>query len=68
MFGTIFGRRHFNERSSKVSFLLPAGGFIGGNLIADLRARGHKRIRAVDIKPLDEWYRRSTTLRIFRSI
>jgi GDP-D-mannose 3', 5'-epimerase len=34
-----------------------AGGFIGGNLVADLRARGHKRIRAVDIKPLDEWCR-----------
>lgn len=32
-----------------------AGGFIGGNLVADLRARGHKRIRAIDIKPLDEW-------------
>jgi nucleoside-diphosphate-sugar epimerase len=32
-----------------------AGGFIGGNLVADLRARGHKRIRAVDIKPFDEW-------------
>ncbi len=32
-----------------------AGGFIGGNLVADLRARGHKRIRAVDIKLFDEW-------------
>lgn len=30
------------------------GGFIGGHLIADLRERG-ARIRAVDIKPLDEW-------------
>jgi GDP-D-mannose 3',5'-epimerase len=35
-----------------------AGGFIGGNLVGDLRARGYKRIRAVDIKPLDEWYQR----------
>jgi GDP-D-mannose 3', 5'-epimerase len=35
-----------------------AGGFIGGNLIGDLRARGHERIRAVDIKPFDEWYQR----------
>lgn len=33
-----------------------AGGFIGGNLIRDLRLRGYKRIRAVDTKPLDEWY------------
>ena len=35
-----------------------AGGFIGGNLVADLRARGNKRIRAVDIKPLVDWYQR----------
>jgi GDP-D-mannose 3', 5'-epimerase len=35
-----------------------AGGFIGGNLVAALRARGHERIRAVDSKPFDEWYQR----------
>lgn len=33
------------------------GGFIGGHLVASLRASGH-RVRAVDIKPLDEWYQR----------
>ena len=33
-----------------------AGGFIGGHLVADLRRRGHTRLRAVDIKPFDEWY------------
>src|SRR5690242_9967505 len=33
-----------------------AGGFIGGAMVADLRRQGYKRIRAVDIKPLDEWY------------
>jgi nucleoside-diphosphate-sugar epimerase len=33
-----------------------AGGFIGGHLVADLRRRGHTNIRAVDIKPLGEWY------------
>jgi len=32
-----------------------AGGFIGGSLVANLRAQGHKRIRAVDLKPVDEW-------------
>jgi len=32
------------------------GGFIGGHLIADLRARGYKRLRSVDVKPLAEWY------------
>jgi nucleoside-diphosphate-sugar epimerase len=35
-----------------------AGGFIGGHLIADLRRQGFTRLRAVDIKPLDEWYQR----------
>jgi len=35
-----------------------AGGFIGGSLVRDLRARGYKRIRAVDVKPMDEWYQR----------
>jgi nucleoside-diphosphate-sugar epimerase len=34
------------------------GGFIGGHLVADLRRRGHRRIRSVDIKPLSEWYQR----------
>ncbi len=33
-----------------------AGGFIGGHLIADLLRQGHKDLRAVDIKPFDEWY------------
>jgi len=35
-----------------------AGGFIAGNLVAELRRQGYKRIRAVDIKPLDDWYQR----------
>jgi GDP-D-mannose 3', 5'-epimerase len=32
------------------------GGFIGGHLIADLARQGHRNLRAVDIKPFDEWY------------
>jgi GDP-D-mannose 3',5'-epimerase len=35
-----------------------AGGFIGGHLIADLRRQGHTGLRAVDKKPLEEWYQR----------
>src|SRR5688572_30366426 len=35
-----------------------AGGFIGGHLIADLRAAGCRKLRAVDCKPLDAWYQR----------
>lgn len=33
-----------------------AGGFIGGHLVADLLQKGHTKIRAVDQKPLSEWY------------
>lgn len=33
-----------------------AGGFIGGHLVKSLQANGIEVIRAVDIKPLDEWY------------
>ena len=35
-----------------------AGGFIGGHLVAELRRRGHRQLRAVDIKPTSEWYQR----------
>lgn len=33
-----------------------AGGFIGGYLVADLRKKGFRNIRAVDIKPFNEWF------------
>jgi len=33
-----------------------AGGFIGGHLVNNLLASGASKIRAVDIKPLDQWY------------
>lgn len=33
-----------------------AGGFIGGHLVKNLIANGVDVVRAVDIKPLDEWY------------
>jgi nucleoside-diphosphate-sugar epimerase len=33
-----------------------AGGFIGGHLVGDLLRRGHTQIRAIDKKPLDEWF------------
>jgi len=33
-----------------------AGGFIGGAMVAELRRQGHTKIRAVDVKPLAEWY------------
>lgn len=35
-----------------------AGGFIGGNLVRYFLGKGFRRLRAVDKKPLDEWYLR----------
>ena len=40
----------------KLVLVTGAGGFIGGHLVAELKRRGHERIRAVDIKPLGRWY------------
>lgn len=36
-----------------------AGGFIGGHLVKGLIASGVKVIRAIDIKPLEDWYQRT---------
>jgi nucleoside-diphosphate-sugar epimerase len=32
------------------------GGFIGGHLVGDLIRQGHQKIRAIDVKPMTEWY------------
>jgi len=41
--------------STDVVVVAGAGGFIGGHLVAALRARG-ARVRALDVKPLAEWH------------
>jgi GDP-D-mannose 3',5'-epimerase len=33
-----------------------AGGFIGGHLVGALRGQGYRHVRAVDWKPMSEWY------------
>jgi len=33
-----------------------AGGFIGGHLVGRLLARGYRKVRAVDVKPVVDWY------------
>src|SRR3954464_1527110 len=43
--------------SEELVLVAGGGGFIGGHLVADLLSQG-KRVRAVDVKPLDEWYQR----------
>jgi GDP-D-mannose 3', 5'-epimerase len=44
----------------KKAVVCGAGGFIGGHLVQSLLANGVDVIRAVDIKPLDEWYQVSS--------
>ncbi len=39
-----------------------AGGFIGGHLVNSLLANGANVIRAVDIKPREEWYQASSAV------
>jgi len=36
-----------------------AGGFIGGSLVRSLREKGFTRLRAVDKKPLADWYQKT---------
>jgi len=49
-----------DENSSDLVLVTGAGGFIGGHLIGELRRLGYTRLRAVDIKPLGQWYQRFT--------
>ena len=46
------------ENKEKLIVVTGAGGFIGGHLVSAFRARGCKLIRAVDSKPLRDWYQR----------
>jgi nucleoside-diphosphate-sugar epimerase len=40
----------------KLIVIAGAGGFIGGHLVQHLLNQGHGQIRAVDLKPLDQWW------------
>src|ERR1044071_5034522 len=42
--------------SSERIVVCGAGGFIGGHLVGELLRQGYASIRAVDLKPFDEWY------------
>jgi nucleoside-diphosphate-sugar epimerase len=47
-----------NLKNEKVA-VCGAGGFIGGHLVKALLEQGVDVVRAIDIKPLDEWYQYS---------
>jgi GDP-D-mannose 3', 5'-epimerase len=47
------------QLKGKKAVVCGAGGFIGGHLVQSLLDNGVEVIRAVDIKPLDEWYQTS---------
>lgn len=51
-------RTEDREDMAKDNLIVVAGGggFIGGNLVADLRRQGYTNVRSVDIKPTSEWY------------
>ncbi|HUJ77039.1 MAG TPA: NAD-dependent epimerase/dehydratase family protein [bacterium] len=45
------------NRTGKV-VVTGAGGFIGGWLVRHLREQGFAQVRAVDVRPLEQWYQR----------
>ena len=47
-----------NLKNEKVA-VCGAGGFIGGHLVQALLDQGIEVVRAIDIKPMDEWYQYS---------
>jgi GDP-D-mannose 3', 5'-epimerase len=46
------------SNSDELIVVAGGGGFIGGWLVRHFLQQGHQRIRAVDLKPVDEWYQR----------
>jgi GDP-D-mannose 3',5'-epimerase len=49
-------KNHYNQEDPIV--VCGGGGFIGGHLVKALREQGFSKIRAVDSKPLNQWYQR----------
>ena len=54
--GTASSNPNIDIMLTQLIVVCGGGGFIGGHLVGDLRRQGFQHIRAVDIKPLDEWY------------
>ena len=45
-----------SDAKDDVVVVTGAGGFIGGGLVADLLSEGFTKVRAVDVKPEEEWH------------
>jgi len=54
----VLERSQMSHQKSAKTVVCGAGGFIGGHLVGDLIRQGYTDIRAVDIKPMEEWYQR----------
>src|SRR5258708_37765859 len=52
-------KEHAMKIEGKRVVVCGAGGFIGGHLVKSLQARGASKIRAVDVKPIEEWYQKA---------
>jgi GDP-D-mannose 3',5'-epimerase len=48
------------DLKGRAAVVCGGGGFIGGHLVQSLLASGVNVIRAVDVKPMEEWYQAST--------
>lgn len=44
---------------TKKILITGAGGFIGGHLVQYFLKKGNYQIRAIDVKPLTDWYQLS---------
>ncbi len=44
------------QKFTESALVAGAGGFVGGHLVGKLLEEGYQRVRAVDCKPLDQWF------------
>ncbi len=47
---------HMTSLNDRTALVAGGGGFIGGHLVERLLSLGYGKVRAVDIKPFEEWY------------